>query len=148
VLPVGRINVELMEDGKMGERERLNAITREIIGAAIDVHRELGPRLLESAYQACLAYELSQRGLRFEREKPLPVVYREVKLDCGYRLDFVVEGCVIVEVKAVIELHPIHDAQLLSYLKLHGSKVGLLINFHEQLLKDGIRRIVNNFPTT
>ena len=130
----------------MQERERLNEITGRIIGAAVDVHRALGPGLLESAYCACLAYELSQLGLTFEMEKPLPVVYREVKLDCGYRLDFVVDSSVIVEVKAVTELHPIHQAQLLSYLRLSHCKVGLLINFHETLLKDGVRRIVNDFP--
>ena len=130
----------------ISEAERLNGITERILGAAIEVHRALGPGLLESAYTACLAYELTQLGLRFEKEKPLPVVYREVRLDCGYRLDFVVEDSVIVETKAVGELIPIHQAQLLSYLKLSGCKVGLLINFHTALLKDGIRRIVNNFP--
>lgn len=118
-------------------------ITRRIIGAAIEVHRALGPGLLESAYEACLAYELTQRGLRVEQQKAMPVVYRDVCLDCGYRIDLLVEDRVIVEVKAVSELLPIHSAQVLSYLKLSGCPVGLLINFHEQVLKDGIKRIVN-----
>jgi len=130
----------------MAENERLNRITESIIGAAIEVHRALGPGLLESAYEACLAFELVERGLKVEQQKPLPVVYREVRLDCGYRLDLFVEQAVIVEVKAVNRLAPIHQAQLLSYLKLSGCKVGLLINFNVKILKDGIRRVVNRFP--
>ena len=130
----------------MAENERLNRITESVIGAAIEVHRALGPGLLESAYEACLAFELVERGLKVERQKPLPVVYREVRLDCGYRLDLFVEQAVIVEVKAVDRLAPIHQAQLLSYLKLSGCKVGLLINFNVKVLKDGIRRVVNGFP--
>jgi len=130
----------------MTKKERLNRITESIIGAAIEVHRALGPGLLESAYEACLTFELMQRGLKVEQQKPLPVVYREVKLDCGYRLDLLVEEAVIVEVKAVDRLAPIHQAQLLSYLRLSGCKVGLLINFNVKVLKDGIRRVVNDFP--
>ena len=130
----------------MTEKERLNRITETIIGAAIEVHRVLGPGLLESAYEACLAFELAQRGLKVEQQKPSPVVYKDVKLDCGYRLDLLVEESVIVEIKAVDKLAPIHEAQLLSYLRLSGRKVGLLINFNVQVLKDGIRRIVNDFP--
>jgi GxxExxY protein len=130
----------------MTEKEKLNQITESIIGAAIEVHRALGPGLLESAYEACLVFELAQRGLKVEQQKPLPVVYREVKLDCSYRLDLLVEGEVIVEVKAIDRLAPIHQAQLLSYLKLSGCRVGLLINFNVKVLKDGIRRMVNNFP--
>jgi GxxExxY protein len=130
----------------MEEGARLNQITEQIIGAAIAVHRALGPGLLESAYEACLLYELTQQGLRVEAQKPLPVVYREVKLDCGYRLDLLVEGAVIVELKSVDRLAPIHTAQLMSYLKLSGCKVGLLINFNETLLKNGIVRKVNDFP--
>jgi len=126
--------------------EQLDRITDAVIGAAISVHRALGPGLLESAYQSCLAFEVRDRGLQVEQEKPLPVVYREVKLDCGYRLDLMVEGAVIVEVKAVEALAPIHRAQLLSYLKLSGCPVGLLINFNVAVLKDGIRRLVNDFP--
>jgi GxxExxY protein len=127
-------------------KTQLNQITESIIGAAIDVHRALGPGLLESAYEACLVFELVQHGLKVEQQKPLPIVYREVKLDCGYRLDLLVEEEVIVEVKAVDSLLPIHQAQLLSYLKLSGCNVGLLINFNVQVLKNGVRRVVNNFP--
>ncbi len=132
----------------MTQAETLNRITESIIGAAIEVHRALGPGLLESAYEACLAFELIDRGLKVEQQKPLPVVYREVRLDCGYRLDLLVDGSVIVEVKAVDHLAPVHQAQLLSYLKLTGCHVGLLINFNVRVLKDGLRRIVNDFPET
>ena len=127
----------------MTENEKLNGITEQIIGAAMDVHRALGPGLLESAYEACLMFELVSRGLKVEQQRALPVVYRDVKLDCGYRLDLVVENQVVVELKAVDELAPIHKAQLISYLKLSGLKVGLLINFHTKMLKDGIVRLVN-----
>ena len=130
----------------MQEIDRLDQISRRIIGAAIEVHRHLGPGLLESAYQSCLAFELRQRGLRIEAQKALPVTYREVKLDCGYRLDLVVEDEIIVEVKAVENLLPIHEAQLLSYLRLANKKVGLLLNFHVSVLKSGLKRIVNEFP--
>jgi GxxExxY protein len=128
----------------LGEEERLNRITGQIIGAAIEVHRALGPGLLESAYEACLAFELVEHGLQVERQKPLPLVYKQVELDCGYRLDLFVEDSVIVEIKAVDQLAPIHQAQLLSYLKLADCKVGLLINFNVKLLKNGIRRVVSN----
>ena len=120
-------------------------ITEKIIGGAIEVHRALGPGLLESAYEACLSFELTQCGLKVERQKPLPVVYREVKLDCGYRMDLPIEDQVVVEIKAIDSLAPIHHAQMLSYLRLSGCKVGLLINFHSQILKDGIRRVVSGF---
>jgi GxxExxY protein len=119
-------------------------ITSQIIGAAIAVHKALGPGLLESAYEACLVYELTQRGIHVERQKELPVIYGNVRLDCGYRIDLLVEGIVIVELKAVDELAPIHEAQLLSYLKLSGCKIGLLIHFNVEILKDGIRRRVLN----
>ena len=125
-------------------KERLNEITEEVIGAAIAVHRTLGPGLLESAYEACLAYELAERGLAFERQKGLPVTYRGVKVDCGYRIDLLAEGLVVVELKAVDRLDPIHEAQLLSYLKLSGCRVGLLIIFNVKMLKQGIRRMVND----
>ena len=127
----------------MLDRESLDQITDNIIGAAIDVHRELGPGLLESAYEACLAYELVERGLKVERQKLLPVVYREVTIEAGYRLDLLIEGRVVVEIKAVDRTEPIHKAQLLSYLRLSGCKVGLLINFNVRLLKDGIKRMAN-----
>ena len=115
-------------------------LTGQIIGAAIEVHRELGPGLLESAYQACLAREFSLRNLPFEQEKPLPVEYKGVRIDCGYRLDFIVAGKVVVELKAADVIRPVHEAQLLTYLKLTGCQVGLLINFNVPVLKDGIRR--------
>ena len=130
----------------MEEKDRLDSITRRIIGGAIEVHRRLGPGLLESAYEVCLAFELRQMGLIVEEQKPLPVSYREVKLDCGYRLDLVVEDSVVVEIKAVDQLAPIHVAQLLSYLRLSNKRVGLLINFHVRVLKNGLKRIVNDFP--
>jgi len=128
----------------MAERERLNQITGEIIGAAIEVHRALGPGLLESAYEACLAFELLDKSLKVEQQKPVPVIYRDVRLDCGYRLDLMVENSVIVEIKSVDGLVPIHKAQLLSYLKLSQTEVGLLINFNVRVLKQGIVRLVNN----
>jgi len=117
-------------------------LTRKIIGAAIEVHRAIGPGLLESAYQACLARELTVRGIPFEKEKPLPLDYKGMQLDCGYRLDFLVDGKVVVELKAVEVMHPVYEAQLLTYLKLTGCKVGLLINFNVPVLKDGITRRV------
>ncbi len=130
----------------MNEKGKLDLITRRIIGAAIEVHKHLGPGLLESAYEVCLAYELRQLGFKVDQQVPLPVLYKHVKLDCGYRLDLLVEDLVIVEVKAVEHLAPIHDAQLLSYLTLSGRHVGLLLNFHVQIMKNGLKRIVNEFP--
>ena len=127
------------------ERQRLDSITEKIIGAAISVHRELGPGLLESAYEECLCFELSQLQIDFERQVPLPVHYKEIRLDCGYRMDIVVEHRVVVELKAVERIIPVHEAQLLSYLKLAGLKVGLLLNFHTPVLKSGLKRIVNNY---
>ena len=122
----------------------INKTTETIIGSAIAVHKSLGPGLLESAYEACLAFELADRGLSVERPKALPVTYRGVKLDCGYRLDLLVDEKVIVELKAIDRLLPIHSAQLLSYLKLSDCKVGLLINFNVKILKNGLRRIIND----
>jgi len=130
----------------MNEEERLNKITKTIIGVAINVHRELGPGLLESAYEACMVYDLAQSGLKVEQQKPLPIVYRGVKLECGYRLDLMIENEVIVEIKSIEKLLPIHQAQLMSYLKLTDCKVGLLINFNVNIMKNGIKRVVNNFP--
>ena len=122
-----------------------NQLTHAIIGAAIEVHKQLGPGLLESAYEECLARELTLRNIKFERQKPLPVVYKDVKLDYGYRLDFLVEGRVVLELKAVESLAPIHEAIMLTYLRLSGCQIGLLINFHTQILKDGIKRFVLNY---
>ena len=117
-------------------------LTSKIIAAAIEVHRALGPGLLESAYLACLVRELVLRGIPFAQEKPLPVEYKGVRLDCGYRLNLLVDGKVVVELKAVDALHPVHEAQLLTYLKLSGCRVGLLINFNVPVLKEGIKRMV------
>ena len=117
-------------------------LTRKIIGAAIEVHRALGPGLLESAYHACLSREFVLRELRFEQEKPVRVEYKSVQVDCGYRVDFLVEDKVVLELKAVDGVHPVHEAQLLTYLKLTGCRVGLLINFNVPALKDGIKRMV------
>jgi len=120
----------------------LNHITGEIIGAAIEVHRALGPGLLESAYESCLAHELGLRGLAVERQKPIPIVYKGLALQCGYRLDLLIAQTVVVEVKAVERLLPLHEAQILSYLKLAHYPVGLLINFDVKVLRDGIKRFV------
>jgi GxxExxY protein len=120
----------------------LNRITEQIIGAAIEVHRALGPGLLESAYEECLCHELRLRSVPFERQRPLPVEYKGIKLDCGYRPDPLVADAVVVEIKAIESIEPIHEAQLLTYLKLGGWKLGLLINFNVPVLKDGIRRRV------
>jgi GxxExxY protein len=123
-------------------RVRLNKLSSAVIGACIEIHRELGPGLLESTYEECLAYELSRLGVRFERQLPLPVRYKEVLLDCGYRLDFVVENNLIVELKDIVELQAVHEAQLLTYLKLGGKPLGLLINFNVPLLVKGVKRVV------
>ena len=123
----------------------LNRITSDIIGCAINVHRRLGPGLLESAYQICLEYELKKLGYQVEREKPVPLIYDDVKLDCGFRADLLVDGLVLVECKAKETLHPVDKAQLLSHLRLLNLQVGLLINFYEVVVKDGIYRIVNNY---
>jgi len=119
-----------------------NEITHAIIGAAIEVHKYLGPGLLESAYEECLVHELSLRNLKFERQKPIPVVYKETKLECGYRIDLLVEDKIVVELKSVEGLAPIHDAIVLTYLRLSGHKLGLLINFNVPILKEGIRRFI------
>jgi GxxExxY protein len=118
----------------------LNEITGNVIGAAIEVHKQLGPSLLESAYKECLSREFLIRGINFEKEKPLPLEYKGVKLECGYRLDFLVEKLIVIEIKAVEAIAPIHEAQLVTYLKLGGWRLGLLINFNVLVLKDGIRR--------
>jgi GxxExxY protein len=126
----------------MRDLQSYNSVTEKIIGAAMEVHRALGLGLMESAYEACLMYELAQQGLKVEQQKPMPLVYKGIQLDCGYRLDLLVEDTVIIEIKALEELHPIHEAQLISCLKISGCRVGLLINFNVRLLKDGIRRFV------
>jgi len=123
----------------------INELTGAVIGAAIEVHKALGPGLLESAYEECLCRELQERKISFVRQKSLPVTYKGVKLDCGYRLDVVVEDAIVLEVKACSEIEEIHRAQLLTYLKLSGLNVGLLLNFNVPVLKDGIVRMVNEF---
>jgi GxxExxY protein len=120
-----------------------NEISEKIIGCSIEVHKALGPGLLESAYQECLFYELQRAGLYVEKQKPLPLIYKEVKLDAGYRLDLIVEGRVIIEIKSIEVLNDIHPAQVLTYLKVSGCKVGLLINFNVLRLIDGLKRLVN-----
>jgi GxxExxY protein len=124
---------------------KINQITEQIIGAAIAVHRRLGPGLLESAYEACLAYELEKLGLYIERQKPVPLIYNSVKLECGFRADLAVANRVAVELKCKEQIHPVDEAQVLSHLRLLNLPVGLLINFQVTVLKDGIRRIVNNY---
>ena len=120
----------------------INKLTEILIGCAIEVHRQLGPGLLESAYEECLCYELAKSGLRFERQKPVPVIYKEIKLDCGYRMDILVENCVVVELKTVEVFNPVHEAQVLTYMKFADKKIGLLINFYVTVLKNGIKRYI------
>ena len=122
-----------------------NEITEVIIGCAIKVHKSLGPGLLESAYEECMDYELRKTILEIERQKPLPLIYEEVKLDCGYRLDFMANKKVIIEIKFIEALNDIHLAQILTYLRLSGCKVGLLINFNVLKLNNGLKRVVNNY---
>ncbi len=123
-----------------------NELTHQIIGAAIEVHRLLGPGLLESAYEECLCRELSLRNLKINRQLPVPVVYKDVKLECGYRLDLVVEDKVVVELKCIEAFAPVHEAIMLTYLRLSGYPVGLLINFNVTILRDGIKRFVYMLP--
>jgi GxxExxY protein len=124
---------------------KLNQLSSKIIGAAIEVHKTLGPGLLESAYEECLCHELSIQGLLFEKQKPLSVDYKGKRLDCGYRMDIVVEKEVIIELKSCEKVEPIHKAQLLTYLKLSGLNLGLILNFNVPLMRDGIVRIVNEY---
>jgi GxxExxY protein len=118
----------------------INKITSAIIGCAIQVHKYLGPGLLESAYEECLIYELQLAGLGTERQKPVPVCYKEIKLECGYRIDILVENCVVIELKAIDSINPVHEAQILTYMKFSQKSIGLLINFNVLLLKQGVRR--------
>ena len=117
-------------------------LTEEIIGAAIEVHRHLGPGLLESAYEECLCHEIKLRKMSYERQKPVPLEYKGINLDCGYRIDVIVENKVILELKCVDKIAPIHEAQLLTYLKLSGFKIGFIFNFHVAIMRDGIKRLV------
>ena len=122
-----------------------NKTTEKIIGCAIEVHKALGPGLLESVYEECYCYELIQNGFTINRQVPLPIVYKGIRLDCGYKIDIIVNDFVIIELKAVEKLLPIHDAQLLTYLKLYKRPLGLLLNFNVPVMKDGIKRLVNNY---
>jgi GxxExxY protein len=128
------------------EARRFDELTDQVIGACIDIHRHLGPGLLETAYEECLCHELSTRNIPFERQKPIPVIYKSVHLNCGYRLDLVVAERLVVELKTVETFMPVHEAQLLTYLKLAHLPLGLLINFNVPVLKSGIKRIVNSLP--
>lgn len=128
--------------------EDLNKISEIIIGKAIEVHKELGPGLLESAYEACLVCELLNSVLKVEHQKPLPITYKDTTIDCGYRLDMIVEDSVIIELKSVEQILPIHKSQLLSYLRLSGLTLGLLINFNVGVLKQGLHRVANNIKTS
>ena len=121
---------------------QFDELSNKVIGCALNVHRELGPGLLESTYEQCLCYELSKAGIQFERQKELPVQYQNVTIDCGYRIDILVEGRLIIELKSVEQLQRIHEAQLLTYMKLSAIRIGLLVNFNSVLLKDGIKRLV------
>lgn len=118
----------------------INKITELVIGCAIEVHKSLGPGLLESAYEECLAFELQKTGLKVERQKPVPVIYKDIKLDCGYRIDLLIEDLVIIELKTVDAFNPVHEAQILTYMKFANKSIGLLINFNVTLLKNGIKR--------
>lgn len=124
----------------------INKLTEKIIGCAMKVHTKLGPGLLESSYEECLQYELKKIGLQVEKQKAMPLIYDDVKLDIGYRIDLLVENLVVIEIKAVEEIHPIHVAQILTYLKLSEAKVGLILNFHAVHLRDGIKRFIPKDP--
>ncbi len=120
----------------------INSLSEKIIGCCIEVHKTLGPGLLESAYEECLSYELKKSGLGIERQKAVPVVYKEIKLECGYRIDILVENCIVIELKTVDGFNPVHEAQILTYLKFSEKKLGLLVNFNVLRLKDGLRRYI------
>ena len=126
------------------ERHRLNELSGLVVDAAVDVHRALGPGLLESAYEACLAFELRERELLVRTQVELPIVYKSIQLDVGYRIDIVVDEAIVVELKTMHKLLPVHEAQLLTHLKLGRYRLGLLLNFYVPLMRDGIKRIVNN----
>ena len=134
----------MTERGASIQAQELNQISQEIIGAAIVVHSELGPGLLESVYEECLAYELTLRNISFERQKPVPVMYKGKQIDCGFRLDLLVSDSIVVELKTVEQILPVHQAQLMTYLKLTGCKLGLILNFNVEKMVKGIKRMVNH----
>ena len=127
-------------------RQQIEAVATQIVDSLIEVHREEGPGLLESAYEMCLCHEFSLRSIPFERQKPMPVVYKGMSLDCGYRIDVLVADTIVLELKAVAELLPIHEAQLLTYLKLSGKPLGFLLNFNVRRMKDGLHRFAHTLP--
>ena len=131
--------------GDAGARPREEELATDVIGAAIEVHRTLGPGLLESAYEECLARELALRAIAFERQAPLPVEYKGARLDCGYRLDMIVDGLLVVELKCVDDIEPVHMAQVLTYLRLKKLRLGLLLNFNVEVMKHGIKRVINGY---
>jgi GxxExxY protein len=133
----------IQEIDDIAARQRADALSNEIIGAAIEVHRYLGPGLFESAYEECLCYELGLRGINYERQVPLTLNYKGMNLDCAYRLDLLIDGLVVVELKSVGAIEPIHEAQLLTYLRLRNSWLGMIINFNVKMLRNGIKRLVN-----
>ena len=133
----------IQEIDDIAARQRADALSNEIIGAAIEVHRYLGPGLFESAYEQCLCYELGLRGINYERQVPLTLNYKGMNLDCAYRLDLLIDGLVVVELKSVGAIEPIHEAQLLTYLRLRNSWLGMIINFNVKMLRNGIKRLVN-----
>ena len=126
----------------MSQDYKYSELTSKVIGCAIEVHKVLGPGLLESAYEECLAYELQKAGLNIERQKALPVVYKDIKLDCGYRIDILVENAVVLELKSIDAVSPVHEAQILTYLKFSEKEIGLLINFNVTLLKNGLKKYI------
>jgi GxxExxY protein len=134
----------MTERGAGIQVQELNQISQEIIGAAIVVHSELGPGLLESVYEECLAYELTLRNISFERQKPVPVMYKGKQIDCGFRLDLLISDSIVVELKTVEQILPVHQAQLMTYLKLTGCKLGLILNFNVEKMVKGIKRMVNH----
>ena len=143
--PQSRVTGWFIKTSSQGSKRistKNDPLTEKIIGAAIEVHKHLGPGLLESAYEECLCHELALQGIEFRRQQPVPVIYKSRQLDCGFRIDLVVQSELIIEIKAVTKLLPIHEAQLLTYMKLTGVSTGLLINFNVRLLKTGIRRFV------
>jgi GxxExxY protein len=135
-----------MVQGSRVSADHINALSNRVIGGCIEVHRHLGPGLLESVYEACVCRELTELAIPFECQKPLPVYYKGEQVDCGYRLDIFVDECLILELKCVEQLLPIHTAQLMTYLRLSNTKLGLLVNFNVPILKQGIKRVVNGLP--
>jgi len=138
------MDTKITKDCTKGAKKYTNfdSVSRDVIGCSLEVHRHRGPGLLESVYEQCLAYELTAKRIAFERQIVMPLQYKDISVDCGYRMDFLVEGTVVVELKSIDQVLPVHEAQILTYMRLSGTKVGLLINFNSRLLRDGIKRFV------